>query len=114
MKAWCHINEFNIDLTKEEIDKLKEGAISGKVKYSDSNYKRIRKDLSLIIDTTRRLDTRDLRYLLRVETDPDDANFETAFGYNVKVSLEAYRVLKENGSVGDRFGIGGKVVIKKA
>ena len=100
--------EIDVDLTYEEIFKIFNESIKGKIKVREYNGPNPVRDLEIVVGemSTTRNEFLELKYV-------PDCDFENLTGYVITISQLGYESLKEKGSVIDRPSLGVKVNIRR-
>ena len=106
MKASSVGLEVFIEVSSEELDKLKTEPLGGNIKFMDNEGSPNRK-----IPFTITLSKKQREFLI-VEQEPSYDYFGKASYVEFSISRDYYTELIENGSFGYRFSTGGKLIMR--
>ncbi len=106
MEATAFGLEVFVRISQEEMDDLLKSPLCGIMKFRD-NHNSVKRDISFSIEYSP-----NQRRLIEKNQEPRDVYFGDAEEINFYINKEYYDSVKEDDAFGERFSIGGKLVMK--
>ena len=104
MKATSTRLEVFVKLNPEEFERLKNGPLSGELRFYDDPSPPKDIPIEIIYDSEQ-------KELLKVNSIPDDVYFGEVMEVKFRINNEYYDFVNKNGSFSDRFFMAGKLTM---
>lgn len=107
MKAYSVGLEVYVGINQQELEELRRGRLDGVLNFRDNVNPDVKRDIPFSIEYATKQ-----REFLVVEQEPDNVYFGDVNRIKFRINPYYYESLLGKGVFGDRFSVGGKLIMK--